>query len=102
MAAKKTIENKPTELTTIKNGVLVKLSYFDVIKVAFDAIPKGQNGFSRDDINKRNRIEKKLKGKSAELEHDEFYFIKKTCNEIQWPTRHEDMESFLNYLDDVK
>lgn len=100
MAAKKTIENRETSMT-MKNGQeLTKMSYFDIIKLCLDNPPQG--GFSRDDIKKRNRIEEKLIGDSAELEHDEFYSLKKICNDMKWITRHTDLESFLDYLDDVK
>lgn len=98
--AVKIIENRKTVLTIKDGDSLRKMNYFDLIKLSFDVQPKG--GFTRDDIKKRNRIEEKLIGESAELEHDEFYSMKKICNEVGWPNRHKDIESFLNYLDDIK
>lgn len=100
MAAKKTINNKETTLDFTDKDGKRKMTYFDLIKICLD-VPS-QGGFSRDDIKKRNRIEEKLKGESAELEHDEFYSLKKICNEMKWNVRSEEIESFLDYLDDVK
>lgn len=100
MAAKKTIENKTTTLDFQVGKENRKMTYFDLIKICLDNPPK--TGFSRDDIKKRNRIEEKLKNENAELEHDEFYSLKKICNEATWNNRHLDIESFLDYLDDVK
>lgn len=100
MAAKKTIENLETTIDFTNGEEKRKMTYFDLIKVCFDATPQG--GFTRDDIKKRNRIEEKLKGDSAELEHDEFYSIKKICNDMKWNTRVSQIEDFLDYLDDVK
>lgn len=101
MATKKTIENRETSIDfNEKDGEKRKMKYFDIIKVCFDRIPQG--GFTRDEIKKRNRIESKLKGESVELEHDEFHSIKKICNEMGWNTRIEDIETFYEYLDDVR
>lgn len=100
MAAKKTIENKQTTLDFNDKGEVKKMSYFGIIKICLDNPPQG--GFSRDDIKKRNRIEEKLKGEKAELEHDDFHQMKKICNDMKWNTRHADLETFLNYLDDIK
>lgn len=103
MAAKKTIENKETTLNFKEGEETRKMTYFDIIKLCLDSPPQG--GFSRDDIKKRNRIEDKLKGEigsTVELEHDEFYSLKKICNDMKWNTRVEDIENFLDYLDDVK
>lgn len=101
MAAKKTIENKETSLDFQDKNGKRKMMYFDLIKICLDSPPK--TGFTRDDIKKRNRIEEKLQNnETAELEHDEFYSLKKICNEAVWSIRHADIETFLDYLDDVK
>lgn len=100
MAAKKTIENKPSKLKKQVGTEFVEMGYFDVIKLCLDSVPAG--GFTRDDIKKRNRIEEKLIGEHATLEHDEFYTIKKICNDMKWANRSVEIETFLDYLDDVK
>lgn len=100
MAAKKTVENKETSLDFEDKNGKRKMTYFDLIKMCLDNPPQG--GFSRDDIKKRNRIEEKIKGEVAELEHDEFHSLKKICSDMKWRVRSSEIENFFDYLDDVK
>lgn len=101
MAAKK-IKNKKSELFSIDPnlGQKVELRYFDLIKECLNIPPSG--GFSREDINKRNKIEESLIGEETEMDHELFHIMKKICSDRKWPTRHKGVQEFLNYLDDIK
>ena len=106
MSAKKSIHNVSTSIKinvigndgkTVTNKMM---DYRDLIITALDNPP--QAGFKRHDIARRNKIEDQLKGDVMELDNEDFQFVKQLCNDMSWSVRHKDLQTFLNYLDDVK
>mgnify|MGYP001572510979 FL=1 len=92
----KTFSNKKTEITDGKK----EFTYKDLIIFCINSIP--EKGFDREEMKKRERIEKALEVKGDfKFEDADAHNLKEVVKSVRWNFRHKELSEFLdaiNYL----
>lgn len=98
----KEFKNQQTELTDIKEGKEIKLTFIDLAKYTLDITPQG--GWMLDEMKKRLKLEAKLVNVEVDqvLQLDDADVEKLLeCARIPWRAKHKDIIRYVDYLEEL-
>lgn len=98
----KNFKNQQTELTDIKDGKEVSLTFVDLAKITLNVPPK--EGWLLDEMKMRFKLEDKLVntevGETLQLDDADVEKLLQ-CAKIPWRAKHRDIIRYVEYLEEL-